>query len=182
MAFAAAIVVPGSPVVFSNTMTLLAALLLAASGALAAPSQPNIIFFLTDDQDIEMGSLAYMPKVQRLLIDEGAVFTRMYAHVPVCCPSRSSLISGQFLHNNGCRGNAIATNCSSPQFQRGPEARSYVVDLAAAGYKASFAGKSVAGRAAPAPAPPPSLPHTHTHTQHSPLFCSRACHAHLAGT
>lgn len=107
----------------------------------AFAAQPNIIFFLTDDQDVEMGSLSYMPTVQRLLMDTGATFTRMYAHVPVCCPSRSALISGQYMHNNHCRGNAIATNCSSPSWQQGPEKRSYVTHLAAAGYKTFFAGK-----------------------------------------
>jgi N-acetylglucosamine-6-sulfatase len=132
----------------ASILALLALAGCARVGA-AAPA-PNIIFFLTDDQDIEMGSLAYMPKVQRQLIDQGATFTRMYAHVPVCCPSRSSLISGQFLHNNGCRGNAIATNCSSPAFQRGAEARSYVTDLAAAGYKTSFSGKYLNDYGSPA--------------------------------
>ena len=122
-------------------MARVATLLALGAATAAAGRAPNIIFFLTDDQDIEMGSLAYMPKVQRLLMDEGATFTRMYAHVPVCCPSRSSLISGQFMHNNGCRGNAIASNCSSKDFQAGAEARSYVTALAAAGYRTSFAGK-----------------------------------------
>ena len=122
-----------------------------------------------------MGSLAYMPTVQKELMTAGATFTRMYAHVPVCCPSRSSLISGRYMHvrrtqkrspssrrksptqqfmtgysrlprapalqNNGCRGNAIATNCSSPDFQNGPEKTSYVTYLNAAGYRTSFAGK-----------------------------------------
>lgn len=119
----------------------LALTLSAAAAAATAGSRPNIIFFLTDDQDVEMGSLAYMPKAQRLLVEQGATFTRMYAHVPVCCPSRSSLISGQYLHNNGCRGNSLSTNCSSTAFQSGAETRSYVTDLQAAGYKTSFAGK-----------------------------------------
>jgi len=88
-----------------------------------------------------MASLAYMPTVQKELMQKGATFTRFYAHVPVCCPSRSSLISGQYMHNNGCSGNGIPTNCSSPAFQSGPEKRSYTTYLAAAGYKTSFAGK-----------------------------------------
>lgn len=95
----------------------------------------------TDDQDTEMNSLAHMPIVKKELIDAGATFTRMYATVPVCCPSRSSLYSGQYSHNNGCRGNAIETNCSSPAWQRGPETRSFAAHLAAAGYQTSFAGK-----------------------------------------
>jgi arylsulfatase A-like enzyme len=154
-------------------MKLCAAVLLnlALRSLAAQPKLPNIIFFLTDDQvwlrkkraamqqhlqrlrslscllsplqDVEMGSLSFMPTVQSALMDEGTTFTRMYAHVPVCCPSRSALISGQYMHNNGCRGNAIASNCSSPSWQQGPETRSYVTQLAAAGYKTSFAGKCV---------------------------------------
>ena len=107
----------------------------------SSSKQPNIIFFLTDDQDVEMGSLAYQPVVQAELVAKGATFTRMYAHVPVCCPSRSALISGQFMHNNGCRGNSAASNCSSTYFQQHGEKTSYVTLLAAAGYKTSFAGK-----------------------------------------
>ena len=121
----------------------LSALLPLLSAALSAATQPNIIFFLTDDQDVEMGSLAYMPQVRANLVEKGATFTRMYAHVPVCCPSRSSLISGQYMHNNGCRGNGISTNCSSRFFQNTSETRSYVTDLQNAGYRTSFAGKYV---------------------------------------
>ena len=117
------------------------AALVAASTASAAAKAPNIIFFLTDDQDVDMQSLAYMPALKANLVDAGATFTRMYAHVPVCCPSRSSLISGQYMHNNGCRGNSLGVNCSSPAFQKGPETRSYTVGLQAAGYRTSYAGK-----------------------------------------
>ena len=122
-------------------MARVATLLALGAATAAAGRAPNIIFFLTDDQDIEMGSLAYMPKVQQLLVGAGATFTRMYAHVPVCCPSRSSLISGQYMHNNGCRANTVGANCSSVYFQQHGERTSYVTHLQAAGYRTSYAGK-----------------------------------------
>ena len=75
--------------------------------------RPNIVFILTDDQDVELFSLDYMPKLKSLISDQGVMFTRMYASVPVCCPSRSSLWSGRYQHNNGVKGNSISTNCSS---------------------------------------------------------------------
>jgi arylsulfatase A-like enzyme len=66
--------------------------LAAAAAALAlasSASQPNIVLVVTDDQDVDMGSLDYMPTLRKLLTEQGATFTNMYAAVPVCCPSRS---------------------------------------------------------------------------------------------
>jgi len=96
---------------------------------------------LTDDQDVELHSLEHMPKLQSLIADKGVEFKRMYASVPVCCPSRSSLYSSRYQHNNFVKGNAIPTNCSSAEWQSGPEKTSFPVYLQAAGYATSFAGK-----------------------------------------
>lgn len=42
----------------------LASLGLLLGGALASAKQPNILFVLTDDQDLHMNSLDYMPLLQ----------------------------------------------------------------------------------------------------------------------
>jgi arylsulfatase A-like enzyme len=69
-----------------------------------APSdRPNIITIMTDDQDI--ASLKYMPRLKRLLIDQGTTFTNHTVVFPLCCPSRSGYLSGQVGHNNNVRGN-----------------------------------------------------------------------------
>lgn len=68
------------------------------SGALAS-GKPNIIMVLTDDQDVHMHSLDYMPFVQKYLINEGTTFTRHYCTIAVCCPSRASLLTGMAAHN-----------------------------------------------------------------------------------
>ena len=86
-------------------------------------------------------SAEYMPVMHSLVASQGATFSRMYASVPVCCPSRSSLYTGQYQHNNHVMGNAVATNCSSLAWQAGPETRTFAVPLRAAGYETFFAGK-----------------------------------------
>jgi N-acetylglucosamine-6-sulfatase len=118
--------------------------------SLAFSSRPNIVVILTDDQDLEMNSLSYMPKLQSLLIDQGALFNNFYAHIPVCCPSRSSLYSGQYQHNMFVTGNAIESNCSSISWQQTSEKKAFVTYLEQSGYLTSFAGKYLNDYGAPA--------------------------------
>lgn len=61
--------------------------------------QPNIIFILTDDQDLHMSSLDYMPHLQSHLVEEGTTFSNHYCTVALCCPSRVSLWTGKHAHN-----------------------------------------------------------------------------------
>ncbi|KAJ3074013.1 hypothetical protein HDU99_001807, partial [Rhizoclosmatium hyalinum] len=65
------------------------------------PKQPNIIFLLTDDQDKHLGSLEYMPFVKKHLIEKGTVFENHFVTSAICCPSRVSVLKGQFAHNTG---------------------------------------------------------------------------------
>lgn len=53
--------------------------------------KPNIVFILTDDQDIELGSLDYMPLVHKHLINEGTLLNRHYCTTAICCPARVTL-------------------------------------------------------------------------------------------
>lgn len=61
--------------------------------------QPNVVFILTDDQDVHLASLDYMPLVKKHLRNEGTSFSRHYATTAVCCPSRVTLWTGRFAHN-----------------------------------------------------------------------------------
>ena len=96
---------------------MLAAMVLSSTGAAVAmsaatlrapvPARYSIAFVLTDDQDLTLASLKYMPKTRRLLSAEGGegiTFSSMFATTPVCCPSRSSYMSGMYQHNT--RGSA----------------------------------------------------------------------------
>ena len=45
-----------------------------------------MIFIITDDQDVELGSLSSMPILQRELVQQGTTLANFYVDVPVCCP------------------------------------------------------------------------------------------------
>ena len=63
--------------------------------------RPNIVVILTDDQDITMGGTRPLEAARRLIAESGAEFTNAFATTPICCPSRSSLLTGRYLHNTG---------------------------------------------------------------------------------
>ena len=71
--------------------------------------QPNIVLFLTDDQDEILGSRHAMPQAQRLLTEQGATATNWYIFTPVCCPSRAQYLTGRMFHRlriNGINGSS----------------------------------------------------------------------------
>ena len=81
----------------------LAAGVLAASEARAATTGANVVFILTDD--MTSAELAGMPNVQSLIGAQGTTFNEAYVSFPLCCPSRATMLSGQYMHNHGVHGN-----------------------------------------------------------------------------
>ena len=57
---------------------MLQALLIAASVLAVSAKKPDVVFILTDDQDLHMDSLSYMPNVQKHLIDQGTYYQKHY--------------------------------------------------------------------------------------------------------
>lgn len=64
-----------------------------------------------------------------------------FVHTPICCPSRSSYMTGKYLHNSGTFENDIAHGCSDPKWVNGPEERAFAAHLKSAGYHTSYSGK-----------------------------------------
>jgi arylsulfatase A-like enzyme len=61
--------------------------------------RPNVVFILTDDQDVHLGSLDFMPFVKKHILDQGTYFSKHYCTTAVCCPSRVTLWTGKAAHN-----------------------------------------------------------------------------------
>jgi len=70
----------------------------------AAEKRPNILLITTDDQGMDLGCygnpLARTPHLDQLAA-EGTRFTRAYVTQASCSPSRSSILTGLYPHQNG---------------------------------------------------------------------------------
>jgi arylsulfatase A-like enzyme len=63
------------------------------------PGRPNIVLILTDDQ--RWDSLWAMPKVRADLVDHGVTFANGFVVNSLCCPSRTSILTGTYSHSTG---------------------------------------------------------------------------------
>ena len=72
---------------------------LPQGAALAGSKRPNIVFILTDDQDLHMNSLDYIPLINKHLIDQGTLFKKHFCTTAICCPARVTLWTGKAAHN-----------------------------------------------------------------------------------
>jgi arylsulfatase A-like enzyme len=132
--------------------------------------KPNIVIILSDDQRWDTVDATHqspnrpgyvMPIVKSELIDSGVTFTEGHVTTALCCPSRTSILTGQYAHNTGILDN-------NP-----PDGGAEVFDdtctiatwLKAAGYRTGFVGKYLNGYASLAPCIPPSYDDWHVQVQ-----------------
>ncbi len=95
----------------SRAVFTLSALLLQldATAVAAAPARPNIVFILVDDLRWDALSclghpIAKTPNIDRIA-KEGALFKNFFVSIPLCSPSRSSFLTGQYAHTTGITHN-----------------------------------------------------------------------------
>ncbi|KAJ3651733.1 hypothetical protein Zmor_017752 [Zophobas morio] len=103
---------------------------------------PNFVFVLTDDQDLVLRSLDYMNKTTKLVANEGVTFTNFFVNSPICCPSRSTILTGKYAHNCHVYNNSVEGGCSGPEWQKEHERASVAAILKSKGnYRTFYAGK-----------------------------------------
>jgi arylsulfatase A-like enzyme len=115
---------------------VLLALLVLAPGALA---RPNVVVLMTDDETA--AAQRYMTKTNQLIGGQGTTFTQAFATFPLCCPSRTTSLTGQYAHNHGVLHN------SGPfgGFTALDHTNTLPVWLQAAGYRTMHVGRYLNG-------------------------------------
>lgn len=118
----------------------------AVSGTLALPAhaatakRPNIVFVLTDDLSGNLVTPQLMPNLWKLE-HQGAVFENYFVTDSLCCPSRASIFTGLYPHDDGVYQNR-GVGGGYPAFQAHHDQLSTLAtDLHAAGYRTAMMGK-----------------------------------------
>jgi arylsulfatase A-like enzyme len=114
----------------------------AGAAVTEAAHRPNVVFVLTDD--LSWNLVQYMPHV-RQLERVGTTFANYTVTDSLCCPSRSSILTGRFPHNTGVFTNSAPDGGFDVFHGRGEEARTFATGLRAAGYRTAMMGKYLNG-------------------------------------
>ncbi|MEX1046638.1 MAG: sulfatase [Actinomycetota bacterium] len=65
---------------------------------------PDVVLIVTDDQRFD--TMSRMPIVQEKLGKHGITFANAFVTNPICCPSRATILTGQYSHSTGVYANA----------------------------------------------------------------------------
>jgi arylsulfatase A-like enzyme len=105
----------------------------------ASVARPNIVLILTDDQ--RWDELDHMPNVNSLLVDHGVRFTNGFVVNSLCCPSRTTILTGQYSHTTGVY-KTQGSYGGYAAFQDGSTVATWLDD---AGYQTGLFGKYLNG-------------------------------------
>lgn len=119
----------------------------------AAEPRPNILVIMTDDQRIE--EMRALPKTRDLLGARGTTFENSFVAYPLCCPSRSTFLTGQYAHNHG----VLANGGAHGGYARLDHSNTLAVWLQEAGYYTAHVGKYLNNYGVDSPAAPRGWSH-----------------------
>src|SRR5918993_5397289 len=112
--------------------------------ASAEPAErPNVIMILTDDLDA--ASISHMPNLKSLIIEQGTTFENAFVTDPLCCPSRATILRGQYAHNHEILSNEPPHGGFEKFRTLGHQNSTMATWLDAEGYRTIFVGKYMNG-------------------------------------
>jgi N-acetylglucosamine-6-sulfatase len=112
------------------------------------PKSPNVILILTDDlavSDLNPRALRHMPNLKSLLIDKGTTFDNAFVTNSLCCPSRATILRGQYTHNHEILSNEPPRGGFQKFRFLGHENSTMATWVKEQGYRTAFFGKYLNG-------------------------------------
>ena len=115
-----------------------------SSGATSPSGRPNIILVLADDLDHAVFEDSTLDSAW---VPEGASFTNALATTSLCCPSRASILRGQYAHNTALWNNDNSEWHGGAEYFResGLEEETLATILREGGYETWYGGKYLNG-------------------------------------
>jgi len=105
----------------------------------SAIARPNFIIVLTDDMAVD--EFRFMPKTQEYFAINGVRFTNAFVSQAMCCPSRSSMLTGRYSVNTGVKSNNFPTGGWHVFHELGLESETMAAKLLDSGYSTAYFGK-----------------------------------------
>ena len=103
----------------ATCLLLVQCVVLAALLASCRSKLPNVVLLLTDDRDLTLGGETPMAYTRQFMSSAGAKLNNFFVNTPVCCPSRTTLLTGKYPHNwHSTRGGCMHMNVTNPVFER----------------------------------------------------------------
>jgi len=112
-------------------------------GSIGAAGRPNIVFILADDLDA--ASVSKVPSLKGYMADKGLTFDNAFVTYSLCCPSRATILTGQYPHNHLVRSNAPPIGGYKIFRELGRERSTLATWLDDAGYETALFGKYLNG-------------------------------------
>ncbi len=119
----------------ASLAALVTTLCLAAPAIAQEEDPPSILLIVTDDQ--RWDTLWSMPEVQRSLVERGVTFSESFTTSSLCCPSRASILTGQYPHTTG----VYRQGPPYGGFKSFDDTTTIATALRAGGYRTGFFGK-----------------------------------------
>jgi N-acetylglucosamine-6-sulfatase len=125
----------------------------------AAPQvavRPNIVLVLLDDLDSK--AMEYMTQSKALIADQGIVFSNYMFNLAQCCPSRATMLRGQYSHNTHVYDNGAEDGGFKQFYTRGSESSTLATWLHDENYTTAYMGKYLNGYPVSADLPKTHIP------------------------
>jgi len=108
---------------------------------------PNVVLILTDDlalEDVNADTLKHMPNLQALM-ETGTTFENAFVTNSLCCPSRATILRGQYTHNHHILHNQPPLGGAKKFRLSGGDSSTAAVWLQDNGYQTALFGKYLNG-------------------------------------